>query len=72
MKGKIKLKRINDHTERAILLFLKEKGECSMGDILMHLKLGYQKGYHYLNSLAGKNWVSLNSGPYCKLRVDVE
>lgn len=72
MQEKIRLKRIQDHTEKAIILFLKEKGKSRMGDILMNLKLGYQKGYRYLNNLSRKNWVTNKNGPYYTLQVDVE
>lgn len=72
MQKKIKIKKIEDHTERAIVLLLKERGKCRMGDILMNLKLGYQKGYRYLDELNGKKWISIENGPYYRLQVDVE
>lgn len=72
MKEKIKATRIHDRTERAIVLLLKERGKCRMGEILMTLKLGYQRGYQYLTSLRTKNWISTENGPFYSLSVDVE
>lgn len=72
MQEKVKIRKIQDHTERAIVLFLKERGKCRMGDILMNLKLGYQKGYRYLNVLSNKNWIGIEKGPYYRLQVDLE
>ncbi len=72
MQEKIKIKKIQDHTERAIILLLKERGKCRMGDILMNLKLGYQKGYRYLNALSNKKWISVENGPYYRLQVEIE
>jgi hypothetical protein len=72
MQKKIKIKKIEDHTERAIILLLKERGKCRMGDILMNLKLGYRKGYRYLDELNGKKWIRIENGPYYRLQVDVE
>jgi predicted ArsR family transcriptional regulator len=73
MKEKIKLKQIKDHTERDVILLLKEKKQCMMGDIFMRLRLSYKKGREVLNSLTNKNMVSnREKAPYYTLKVDIE
>ena len=73
MKEKISLERIEDSTERNIILLLQEKDKCMMGDILMNLKLSYQKGLQHINSLLDKNWISnTENAPYFTLKVEFE
>jgi len=73
MKEKINLKKVHDNTERDIIMLLKEKDKCLMGDILMNLKLSYRKGHQYLNSLLSKKWISnKENAPYYTLKVEIE
>jgi hypothetical protein len=73
MKEKISLERIEDSTERNIILLLQEKDKCMMGDILMNLKLSYQKGLQHINSLLDKDWISnTENAPYFTLKVEFE
>ena len=51
MREKIELEKIEDNTEREIIKLLSENEKFMMGDILMKLKLSYQRGHEYLNSL---------------------
>lgn len=73
MRKKIKLEKIEDNTEREIIKLLSENEKFMMGDILMKLKLSYQRGHEYLNSLLDKEWVSnTEKAPYYTINVDLK
>ena len=73
MKEKISLEKIENDTERDIILLLKEKDKCMMGDILMKLRLSYKKGHQHIISLLDKNWISnTEKAPYFTLKIDLE
>ncbi len=73
MREKIELKKIEDNTEREIIKLLSENEKFMMGDILMKLKLSYQRGHEYLNSLLDKEWVSnTEKAPYYTINVDLK
>lgn len=73
MKEKIDLQEIEDQTEREIIKLLSENDKFMMGDILMRLRLGYQTGHKYLNSLLDKNWVSnTEQAPYYTLKIELK
>lgn len=73
MREKIELENITDETERGIILLLKEKEKCMMGDILMHMKLSYRKGKQHVNSLLRKNWISNKEvAPFFTLTIDID
>jgi len=73
MREKIELEKIEDNTEREIIKLLSENEKFMMGDILMKLKLSYQRGHEYLNSLLDKEWVSnTDKAPYYTINVDLK
>ena len=73
MREQIDLAQIEDQTEREIIKLLSENEKFMMGDILMRLKLSYQRGHEYLGSLLAKNWVSnTEKAPYYTLNVDLK
>ncbi|MCW0483418.1 hypothetical protein [Gaoshiqia sediminis] len=73
MREKIKLEKIDNDTERDIILLLKEKEKCMMGDILMNLRLSYRRGKQHINSLLSKNWISnKEKAPYFTLLIDLD
>ena len=73
MKEEIELKQIKSNTEREIIKLLMEKDQYMMGDILMKLKLGYQKGHKHLNKLLEKKWVSnTDKAPYYTLKINIK
>jgi predicted transcriptional regulator len=73
MREKIELNKIEDNTEREIIKLLSENEKFMMGDILMKLKLSYQRGHEYLNSLLDKEWVSnTEKAPYYTINVDLK
>ncbi|WP_339735839.1 hypothetical protein [uncultured Sunxiuqinia sp.] len=73
MREKIELEKIEDNTEREIIKLLSENEKFMMGDILMKLKLSYQRGHEYLNSLLDKEWVSnTEKAPYYTINVDLK
>lgn len=73
MKEKIELEKIENETERDIILLLKEKEKCMMGDILMNLRLSYRRGKQHINSLLSKNWISnKEETPYFTLLIDLD
>ncbi len=73
MREKIELEKIEDNTEREIIKLLSENEKFMMGDILMKLKLSYQRGHEYLNSLLDKEWVSnTEKAPYYTINIDLK
>ena len=73
MRERIELEKIEDNTEREIIKLLSENEKFMMGDILMKLKLSYQRGHEYLNSLLDKEWVSnTEKAPYYTINVDLK
>ncbi|KOH43917.1 hypothetical protein [Sunxiuqinia dokdonensis] len=73
MREKIELNKIEDSTEKEIIKLLSENEKFMMGDILMKLKLSYQRGHEYLNSLLDKEWVSnTEKAPYYTINVDLK
>ncbi len=72
MRRTINLEKIDNQTERNIIMLLKQEEQCMMGNILMQLKLSYSKGYKHINSLLSKNWISnTEKSPYFTLNIDI-
>ena len=73
MRKEIELEKIKDNTEREIVKLLSEHDKFMMGDIVMKLKLSYQRGHEYLNLLLDKNWISnTEQPPYYTLKIDLK
>ncbi|WP_321290203.1 hypothetical protein [uncultured Sunxiuqinia sp.] len=73
MREKIELEKIKDNTEKEIVKLLSEHHKFTMGDIVMKLRLSYQRGHEYLNSLLDKNWISnTEQPPYYTLKIDLK
>ncbi|WP_163709615.1 hypothetical protein [Mangrovibacterium lignilyticum] len=72
MKETLDLKTVTDEVEREIIKLVHKKGKCMMGDILMHLKLSYQKGKQYVSSLESKEVLTnREQAPFYTLKVDL-
>jgi len=72
MKTKLDLSTVKDDVEREIIQLIHEKKKCMLGDIVMHLKLSYQKGKDYVNSLESKDVVTnREEAPFYTLKVDL-
>jgi hypothetical protein len=73
MRKEIELEKIKDNTEREIVKLLSEHDKFMMGDIVMKLRLSYQRGHEYLNLLLDKNWISnTEQPPYYTLKIDLK
>ncbi|RKD91698.1 hypothetical protein [Mangrovibacterium diazotrophicum] len=72
MKTKLDLSTVKNEVEREIIQLIHEKEQCMMGDIIMHLKLSYQRGKAYISSLESKNVVTnRDKAPFYTLNVDL-
>lgn len=68
----VDVEKISDETERKILKLIKQNGKCLMGEVLMKLKMGNEKGYYYFNQLLQKKWITnTEKPPYYTLTIEL-
>ena len=72
-KTKVKLQSIKNTSEKDVLLFLKERGECVYGEIIKELQLSTTRGQEVIHSLVSQGFIKYVANSSClKLDIDVK